>query len=80
MSFFRFIIASICFLPWFSIVFVCFLKAFFKRKLGNLAFSIILFWSEGNISSCLRHLCLSNLPDGKAEIFLCYYDIVVFYL
>ena len=66
---FRFIIASICFLPWFPIVFVCFSEAFPKGEQVNLACFIILLWPVGNNSSPVRYSYLSISPDDNADIF-----------
>ena len=35
----------------------------------NLACSVILFWSDGNISSSVRYSYLVILPDGNANVF-----------
>ena len=48
---------------------VCFLKAFPKGEYWNLAYSIICFWLEGNISSHVKHSHLSIFPDDNADIF-----------
>ena len=47
--------ASTCFLPWSSIVFICFSKAFSKGESANVAYSIICCWLDGNISSLVRY-------------------------
>ena len=43
--------ASTYFFPCTLIVFICFSKAFLKGEYVNFACSIILLWSDGNISS-----------------------------
>ena len=60
--------ASTYFFPCFSIVFICFSKAFPKADKVNLACSIIYFWLYGNISSPVRYSYLSTLSDDKADI------------
>ena len=52
---------SICFIPWFSIVFICVSNTLPKGEYVNLACSIILLWSDGNISSILS--------DNNVDIF-----------
>ena len=49
---------------------VCFSKTFPKGECVNLACSIICLQLEGNISSPVRYLYLSILPDNKADIFV----------
>ena len=61
--------ASICFIPWSLIVFICFSNALPSTEYVNLAWSIILLWSDGNISSLIRYSYLSILPDGNADVF-----------
>ena len=67
---FWFVIASICFLPWPSIVFTCFSNASPRGKYVNLACSITLFWPGGNIYSPEKYLYLSIFPDHRAEFFV----------
>ena len=57
------------FIPWSSIVFVCFTKAFLNEEYVNLACSITLLWSGGSISSPVRYSYLSIFPDDNADIF-----------
>ena len=59
-----FLIASICVLQCFSIVFVCFSEALSKEK--------EYFWSEGNIPSPLRYSYLSIFPNDNTDIFAAY--------
>ena len=62
-------IAFICFLPYSSIVSVCCYKAFPKGEYVNLAWSITLLWSEGNIALSVRYPSLSIFPDDNADTF-----------
>ena len=57
------------FFPCSSIIFLYFSKAFPKGKYVNLACPIILLWSDDNVSSGVKYLHLSVLPDDKADIF-----------
>ena len=50
-------------------IFICFSNAFPKEEYVNLGCSIILFWSDGNISSPVRCSYLSILADDNADIF-----------
>ena len=61
--------ASTCFIPCSSIVFICFSNALPSGEYVNLAGSIILLWSNGNIYSPVRYSYLSILPDDNAEVF-----------
>ena len=63
------LIAFTCFCPWYSIGFVYFSKALLRGEYVNLACSIILLSSEGNISSPVRYSYLLILPDDRADIF-----------
>ena len=63
-------ISFIYLLPWFSIVFICFSKAFTKGEYVNLACCIILLWSEGSISSPVRYSYLQVLPNYNADTFV----------
>ena len=47
--------ASICFIPWSSVVFIFFSNALPSGEYVNLACSIIPLWSDGNISSPVRY-------------------------
>ena len=47
--------ASTCFFPCSSVIFICFSKAFPKGEYVNVAYSIILLWSGGSISSLVRN-------------------------
>ena len=58
-----------CSVPWYLIVFICFSNALPSREYANLACSIILLWSDGNISSPVRNSYLSILPDNDPYIF-----------
>ena len=60
---------SACFFTYSSIVLVYFLKAFPKGEYINLACSIILVWSDGNISSPLKYQYLSIFQDDAVDIF-----------
>ena len=60
---------SICFTPWSSIVFICFSNAMPRGENVKFARSIILLWSDGNISLPVRYFYLSILHDDKANIF-----------
>ena len=71
---------STCLIPWSSIVFLCFSKAFPKGEQENLASFITLLWSEGSISSPVRYSYLSSFPSNNDDIFaasllLPYYDV-----
>ena len=57
------------FFPCSSIVFICFSNALWRGEYVNFACSIILLWSDGNISSAVRYSYLSIFPDNKADIF-----------
>ena len=61
--------ASACFFPCYLIVFVCFSKAFPWGEYTNLGCSIILLWSDGNISSPVRYLHLPIFLDDNADSF-----------
>ena len=61
--------ASTCFFPRYSIVSLCFSKAFPKEEYVNLAGSIILLWSNRNIYSPVWCSYLSIFPDDNADIF-----------
>ena len=50
-------------------MFICFPKAFPRGEYVNLAWSIICFRLDGNISSPLRYSYLLILPDYNADIF-----------
>ena len=58
-----------CFLPWYSSVFICFSNVLPKGEYINLTSSIILLWSDDNISSPVRCSYLSALPEDNADIF-----------
>ena len=60
---------SYLFFPWSSIIFICFSNALPRKEYVDLACSITLFWPGGNISSPVRYLYLSTLPDDNADIF-----------
>ena len=60
--------ASTFFIPWSSIVFIYFSNALARGEYVNLACSIILLWSDGNISSPVRNSYLLILPDDNADI------------
>ena len=57
------------FFPYCSIDFICFLNDLPNGQYVNLAYSIILVWSDGNISSSVRYSYLSILLDDNADIF-----------
>ena len=59
---------STCFIPWSSIVFICFSNDSPRGECVNLAYSIILLWSDGNISLPVKNSYLSILPDDGADI------------
>ena len=66
--------AFIFFLTWISIVFICFYLFLFFNALPrgeykNLAFYIILLWSENNVSSPVVYSFLSISHDDNADIF-----------
>ena len=67
---FKVLKASTCFLPWSSIVFICFSNALSRREFVNFAYSIILLWSNGDTSSPVRYSYLSILLDDNADIFV----------
>ena len=56
-------------LPDIQLLLLFFSKVFPKEQQENLAFSIILFWLEGNIASPVRYSYLSILLDDRADIF-----------
>ena len=59
-------------LVWFldlQLLFICFSNALPNEKYVNLNCSIILLWSDGNISSPLRYSYLPILPYGNADVF-----------
>ena len=60
--------ASACFITWSSFVLIFFFKCFTEWRI-NLAWSIILLWSEGNISLPVRYSYLSALLDDYVYIF-----------
>ena len=60
--------ASACFITWSSFV-ICFSNALPSGEYVNLAWSIILLWSEGNISLPVRYSYLSILLDDYVYIF-----------
>ena len=62
--------ASTYFFPCSSIVFICFPNALRSREYINLACSIILLRSDGNISPLVRYSHLSILSDDNANILL----------
>ena len=51
-----------------SIVFICFWNALPSEEYVKLTCSIILLWSDGNISSPVRYSYLLILPDDNADI------------
>ena len=51
-----------------SIVFICFWNALPSEEYVKLTCSIILLWSDGNISSPVRYWYLLILPDDNADI------------
>ena len=59
----------ICFSLCSSIVSICFSNPLPSGEYLSLACSIILLWSDGNISSPLRNSYLSIFPDDNANIF-----------
>ena len=61
--------APTCFLPYSSIVLVCFSNALLSEEHVNLVCYIILFWSDGNISSPVRYSYLPILPADNADVF-----------
>ena len=63
------------FIPWSSVIFICFSNALPSGKYVNLACSIILLWSDGNISSLVRNLYLSILPDDNTDTFPAFLSI-----
>ena len=73
---------STFFLPWSLIVFICFSIALPRGEYVNLACSIILLWSDGNISSPVRYSYLSVLSDDNGDIFAAslLISLVVFHL
>ena len=50
-------------------VFIYFSNVLPRGEYVNLASSIILLWSDGNIYSPVRYSYLLNLPDDNADIF-----------
>ena len=60
---------QLVFFAWSLTVFVYFLKTFPKGEQVCLVCFVICSWLEGNISSTVRYLYLSILPDNKADIF-----------
>ena len=58
--------ASTCFFLYLQLLFP---KAFSEGQYVNWAFSIILLWSEVNISSPVRYPYISSLPDDNVNIF-----------
>ena len=62
----------IWFSPWSSIVFICFSNALPRGEYVNLAYSVIVIWSDGNISSPVRYFIIfySILADDNADIFV----------
>ena len=61
--------ASKYFIPWSLIVFICFSNALSRGEYEDFACSIILIWSDGNLSSPVRYSYLSILPDNNTNIF-----------
>ena len=65
--------ASTSFITWSSIVFICFTNCFANALLigeyPNLACSIIILWSDNNISSSIRNSYLWILLDYNADHF-----------
>ena len=59
---------SACYIPWSSIVFIGFSNALPWGEYVNVPCSIILLWSNGNISSPWRYSYLSILLDDNAYI------------
>ena len=53
-------------------VFIYFSNVLPRGEYVNLASSIILLWSDGNIYSPGRYSYLLNLPDDNADIFAAY--------
>ena len=56
---------------FFSLIFncFCFSNALPREEYVNFACSVILLWSDGNISSPVRFSYLSILPDNDTDIF-----------
>ena len=54
------------------IVFICFSNALARGEYVNLASSIVLLLSDGNIFSTVRNSYLSIFPDYNADIFAVY--------
>ena len=54
---------------WTTIVFAWSSKALPRGEYVNLAYSIILLCSEGNVSSPVKYSYLLILPDDRADIF-----------
>ena len=52
--------------------FIYFSNVLPRGEYVNLASSIILLWSDGNIYSPVRYSYLLNLPDDNADIFAAY--------
>ena len=63
---------SICFPSWSLTVFIRFSKDFPRGKYVNLAYSIILLWTDDNISLPVRSSYLSILPDDNTDIFVAF--------
>ena len=61
--------AFIIFFPCSLNVFVCFSNALPSGQYVNFACSVILLWSDGNISSPVIYSYLSILPGDNADIF-----------
>ena len=61
--------AFIIFFPCSLNVFVCFSNALPSGQYVNFACSVILLWSDGNISSPVIYSYLSILPENNADIF-----------
>ena len=53
---------------WTTNVFICFSNALPRGEYINLVCSIILLWSDGNVSSTVRNSYLSILPHDYADI------------
>ena len=64
--------AFIWFSPWSSIAFICFSNALPRGEYVNLAYSVIVIWSDGNISSPVRYFIIfySILADDSTDIFV----------
>ena len=70
--------ASTCFIPWPSIVYICFSNVLPRGEYVNFACSIILLWSNGNIPSPVRYSSLSILPDDNTDWYFCSFSIKIF--